>query len=346
MHGFFHAPGRDVVFDVERLLFFTAAVGFFNRAAHGIGDLIRIHNNPSVYIARSTAYGLDERSRGTQKAFLIRVQNRHEADLRQVKPFAQQVDAHKHIKLAQTKIPDDLHTFDCFNVGMHIAHAHAHGVQIFRKRFRHALCKRGGKRAISARRHLLYLAQKIVNLAFYGAHADLRVNQTCWADDLLHRLAGKPQFILPGRGRNADQLVDALAELFKTQRSVIERRRQAKAVFHQVFLTGTIPAVHSAHLRQRHVGFIHNHEEILGEIIKQRKRRLPGFASVKIAGIVLNALAIADFAHHFDVVQRSLFNALCLKKLVRSLKLVYALPQVVFNLPDCRLQLFLAGCIM
>ena len=94
------------------------------------------------------------------------------------------------------------------------------------------------------------------------------------------------------------------------------------------------------------MGFIHNHEEILGEIIKQRKRRLPGFASVKIAGIVLNALAIADFAHHFDVVQRSLFNALCLKKLVRSLKLVYALPQVVFNLPDCRLQLFLAGCIM
>ena len=41
---------------------------------------------------------------GTQKAFLVRIQNRHQRHLGQVQPFAQQVDADQHIEFAATQI--------------------------------------------------------------------------------------------------------------------------------------------------------------------------------------------------------------------------------------------------
>ena len=94
------------------------------------------------------------------------------------------------------------------------------------------------------------------------------------------------------------------------------------------------------------MGFIHDHEEILGKIIEQRKRRLPGLAAVKITGVVFNSLAIADLAHHFDVIQRALLDALRLKQLVLRLELLHALPKVLFDLADRALQLFPAGGIM
>ena len=119
---------------------------------------------------------------------------------------------------------------------MHIAHTHAHGIEILRERFRHALGERGGKRAVAAGSHLLHLAEEVVDLPLHRAHADLRVDQPRRADDLLHRLAGKAKLIVSRRGGNADELVDARVELLKAQRPVVERRRQAKAVFHKVLL--------------------------------------------------------------------------------------------------------------
>jgi hypothetical protein len=45
----------------------------------------------------------------------------------------------------------------------------------------------------------------------------------------------------------------------------------------------------------------------------------PGIAAREIARVVLDALAVAQFANHLDVVARALLQALRLEKLVASL---------------------------
>ena len=83
----------DAVLDVVFELALAASSGFIHGLAHGRRDLVRIHDHAAFQVARGPAEGLDERARRTQKAFLVRVQNGHQGDFRQVQPLAQQVDA-------------------------------------------------------------------------------------------------------------------------------------------------------------------------------------------------------------------------------------------------------------
>ena len=92
---------HDAVGLVIGVLKRAAAFCFVDGRAHGGGDLVGIHDDQALRVSGSTADGLNQRGLGPEEALLVRVQNGHQRDLRQVQALPQEVDAHQHIKLAQ-----------------------------------------------------------------------------------------------------------------------------------------------------------------------------------------------------------------------------------------------------
>ena len=94
------------------------------------------------------------------------------------------------------------------------------------------------------------------------------------------------------------------------------------------------------------MAFIDHQQEILWEIVQQGKGRLARSPAVKIPGIVLDALAIADLLHHLHVVAGPLLQPLGFHQPVRSLQLRHPGFHILFDLLKGRLHLFPAGGIM
>ena len=69
----------------------------------------------------------------------------------------------------------------------------------------------------------------------------------------------------------------------KFQRSVIQRRGQAESVFHERALARAVPLEHAAHLRDTDMTFVRKQHKILGEVVKQRGRGIPGLPAVQMA---------------------------------------------------------------
>src|SRR5262249_49539733 len=92
-----HAAGSDAAVVVVTFLLAGPALGLVDGAAHGVRHAIRIEYGRAVDVARRPAYGLYERALGAQKALLVGVEYRDERHLRQVQPFAQQVDAYQDV---------------------------------------------------------------------------------------------------------------------------------------------------------------------------------------------------------------------------------------------------------
>ena len=96
-------------------------------------------------------------------------------------------------------------------------------------------------------------------------------------------------------------------------------------MLHQHLLAGAVAGVHSANLRQRHMGLVNNEQKILGKIVHQRKGRLARLASRQMPRIVFDAGAIAHLVHHFQIVIGALLQALRLQKLKIMSQIVQAL---------------------
>ena len=75
------------------------------------------------------------------------------------------------------------------------------------------------------------LVEQVVDLALRRPDLDLRIDQPGRADDLLDDDAARLlELVVAGRGRDVDRLADALPRTPRTQRPVVERRRQPEAV--------------------------------------------------------------------------------------------------------------------
>ena len=165
------------------------------------------------------------------------------------------------------------------------------------------------------------LAEQVVDLAADRAHLDLRVEQAGRADDLLddHALGlaaartrrASPRRRSPGgmRSSNSSNLSGRLSSA----------RRQAEAVLDQRLLARAVAAVHRADLRHRLVRLVDEQQEVLGEVVDQRRRRLARRAARQVARVVLDALAEAHLLQHLEVVQRALLEPLLLEQLVLRL---------------------------
>ncbi len=63
------------------------------------------------------------------------------------------------------------------------------------------------------------------------------------------------------------------------------------------------------------MAFVDDDERVLGQVIEQRRRRGTGRAAGEMARVVLNPVAVADLADHFEVEHRPLVQPLRLEEL-------------------------------
>ncbi len=143
---------RDAVLFVVGLLNGAAAIGLVDRLLHRVGHLVGIENRAAVQVARAASDGLDQRACRAQEAFLVGIENRHQRHLRQIEPFAQQVDADQHIELALAQVAQDLDALQRLDLRVHVAAAHSDLAVVLGQVFGHALGQRRHQHALVLRR--------------------------------------------------------------------------------------------------------------------------------------------------------------------------------------------------
>ena len=112
-----------------------------------------------------------------------------------------------------------------------------------------------------------------------------------------------------------------MLELFKRQRTVIQRAGQPEAMRHQHLFARTVAVIHAVQLRIGLVALVDEHDRIVRQVIEQRGRRFAGQTSGKMARIVLDAVAVADLFHHFEIEHGALVQALRFDQLALGFQL-------------------------
>ena len=331
---------------VELVLQFPAPLRLVHCIAHRGRYGVGVENDHSLGVAGGAADRLDKARLTAQEALLVRVQYRHQRHLRQIKPLAQQVDAHQHIELAQPQIADDLHALQRGHIGVHIAHPDAQGAEVGGQILRHLFRERCDQHALVFLLPRVYLRHKVVYLPDNGAHLHPWVEKPRGADDLLHDLIGLLPLKLAGGGGDEHRLRKASLELLEFQWSVVEGAGQAEAVVHQTLLAGVVAVVHGAYLRQRDMALVHEQHKILGKEVQQRHGRTAHGPLRDNAGVIFNAGAVAQRAHHLHIVAGALVEPLRLHQLTVVLKPFPALGQLTLDLLRGALQLVLRGDIV
>jgi hypothetical protein len=92
-------------------------------------------------------------------------------------------------KRAEAQVAEDLDALDGVDVGVHVAHAHAHLLQVVGEVLGHALGQRRDQDPLARLLPLADLGQQVVDLTLHGPDLDLRVHQPGRADQLLHHHA-------------------------------------------------------------------------------------------------------------------------------------------------------------
>jgi hypothetical protein len=69
------------------------------------------------------------------------------------------------------------------------------------------------------------------------------------------------------------------------------------------------------------VRLVHHHQGVLGQIVEEGRRRLSRGTSRQVAGVVLDAVAVAGLAEHLEIEHRSLVEPLGLQELPLRLEL-------------------------
>ena len=155
------------------------------------------------------------------------------------------------------------------------------------------------------------MSEEVVDLALDGADFYLRVDEAGWADDLFDDYAGGfRQFIRAGRGGDVDDLAGAGLELLELERAVVHGGGQAESVVDEVLLAAAVAVPHAVELRDGDVGLVDEEEVVAGEVVEQGGRGLAGETAGEVAGVVLDAVAVADGLDHFEVEAGALMDAL------------------------------------
>ena len=109
---------------------------------------------------------------------------------------------------------------------------------------------------------------------FVGLDDHLGIDQPGRPDDLLDDLVGHAQLVRARRGRQEHRLVDPLEHLVERERPVVARRRQAEAVLDEHVLAAAVALELAVQLRHRDVALVDDEQEVVGEVVEQRERRL------------------------------------------------------------------------
>ena len=324
----------------------AAALRLLHSSPHGRRNLVGVKDDKAFRITGGTADGLDQTGLTAEEALLVGVQNGHQTDFRQVQALSQQVDAHQHIELTQTQVPDDLHALDGLHVRVHVPHPDAGIFEIVGQVLRHLLGQRGDQNALIAGGPFPDLVHQVVDLSLNGPDLHSGVQQAGGADHLLHHVVRAAPLIGPGGGGHEHRLADPLLKLLEFQGAVIIGAGQAEAVLHKAVLAGVVAVVHGPHLGQRHMALVHEQQKVVREEVQQGHRRRAGGPVGDDAGVVLNAGAIAQLRHHLHVIFGPLADALRLHQLIVFRKIPDLFLQLLPDLPEGFIHLILGGDIM
>ena len=153
-------------------------------------------------------------------------------------------------------------------------------------------------------------------------------------------------FILVRRCGNKQHLIDLTLKFAEFQRAVILCRWQTESEIHQGRLPGLVSGIHTPDLGHCDMGLVHDHQKIIPKEIDQRTRRFPWFTPGQMPGIVLNTGTEPGLPQHLNIKIRSFRNPLCLDQLVIFLKILYPLGQLLFDINNRLLYLFLRNYIV
>ena len=273
-------------------------------------DAVGVEDGASLDVARGPADGLDERGRGAEESFLVGVEHRHQLDLGQVEPLAEQVDPDQHVELAAAQVGEDGGPLQGLDLGMEVADPRPDLGEVGRQVLGHSLGQGGDEHPPAAADHGADLAEQVVDLVLRGTHLDLGVEQPGRADHLLHDLArAQRELVGAGGRRHEEHLVDPLLELLEGQRAVVEGRRQPEAELDEGLLARAVAVEHAADLGHGDVRLVDDAQEVAREVVEQGRRRLAGRAAGEVARVVLDALAVAELGQHLEVEEGPLGRA-------------------------------------
>ena len=316
-------------------------VGLLNRASavclidgllHGIGDHVRIHDNPAVGISRGSSHSLNQGGLRAEESLLIRIQNRHQGDLRNIQALPQEIDSHQHVEHIQAHVADNLRPLQGIHVGVKVLHPDSRFLQEVGQVLGHPLCQRGHHHLVFLIRLPGDLGEQVIDLALHRPHIDGRIQQSRRADQLLCPQHLMLLLILRRRGGAEQDLVQLALKLVEGEGAVIQGRGQAESVIDQDRLSRPVAVVHAADLGNGHVGLIDDQQEFLGEIVHQGTGRIPRLREVQLPGIVLDAGAESRLPHHLHVKVGPLRNSLGLNQLVLALEIGHLLLHLLQNI--------------
>ncbi len=199
---------------------------------------------------------------------------------------------------------------------MHIANAYAYSLEIVCQILCHLLGKCCYKHLAARINIFCYLGDQVIYLTLNRSYKHLGIQKPRRPDDLLSPQKLMLRLISGRCGRNEQHLIDFTLKFIKTQRSVVQRRRQAEAVVHQRRLSGAIAVVHRSELRDGHMRLVYDHEKFIRKVVDQSIRRLSRRSAHQMSGIVLDSGAKSGFSHHLHIKMCSLIDSLRLKELV------------------------------
>ena len=204
---------------------------------------------------------------------------------------------------------------------MQIAGLHAHVAAVVRQILGHTLRQGRDEHPLAMLDTLFALSEEVVYLALDRTHGNLRIHQPRGPDDLLgHKPLGGVELEAPRRGRHVDGLIHQIPELVKMQGSVIQSRRKAEAVVHERLFAGMVALVHPPYLGHRDVRLIDKEQKIGRKIVEEAGRRLARLPAIQMAGVILNASAVAELLDHLEVELCALLKTFSLQELALALE--------------------------
>ncbi len=176
---------------------------------------------------------------------------------------------------------------------------------------------------------------------------DLGIDEPGGTDDLLDDPApGFFHFVLRGRRRDIDDLVNPAVKLLEGEGPVVQGRREAEPVLHQGLFPGPVPPVHGVELGDCDVALVEEHQVVFREVVQEGVRGIARLAPVQVARVVFDPRAVAHLLEHLEVKVGPLFQPLSFQQLSLGVKLGKALGQLLADGLDGPAERVLGGDVM
>ena len=322
----------DVVEFVIFNLLRPAAVGLADGLIHRLGDRVGIHYHKAVDVSCGSPGGLGQRPSRAEEALLVSVQDRHKRHCRNIQSLTQKVHSDQNIEESVLEVLDDLHALPGVHIGVDVAHPDVDLVQIVGQLLGHPLGQGRDEYPLVLLGSLADLLDKIIDLILGRTHLDRRIQQACRPHNLFdHKAVGAFQLIVRRCGADIDLLTGNRVELIEGQRSVVRGSRKSETIFNKDRLSRVVAAVHRPDLRNRDVALVNERDEVLREIVDEAERSLTRLTAVQIAGVVLDARAVAHLLDHLKVVLHSLLQPFGLQPLANLIEVIDLLLEIVLD---------------